>query len=53
MQGVYPQLAAKAGATPLPTVLPAAGEGHCGFSDEQTVAALKVLANKAEETPAP
>ena len=53
MQGVYPQLAAKAGATPLPTVLPSAGEGHCGFSDEQTVAALKAVADKADAASAP
>lgn len=44
MQAIYPRLAAQAGATPPPTVLPAVGEGHCGFSDEQTIAALKAAA---------
>lgn len=44
MQERYPQLAAHAGATPLPRVLPAAGTGHCGFSGEQVVAALKAAA---------
>jgi len=43
MQTVYPQLAAHAGARPLPRVLPAAGEGHCGFSEEQVVDALKAI----------
>lgn len=47
MQALYPRLAAQAGATPSPTVLPAAGEGHCGFSDEQTLAALKTVARLA------
>ncbi|MDE4740167.1 hypothetical protein, partial [Klebsiella pneumoniae] len=32
MQTVYPQTAARAGARPLPQVLPRVGEGHCGFS---------------------
>lgn len=41
MQTVYPQLAAHAGARPLPRVLPAAGEGHCGFSEADVVEALK------------
>lgn len=52
MQGVYPQLASRAGAMPPPVVLPPAGEGHCGFSDDQTVAALKALAGKADAAPA-
>ncbi|WMJ71410.1 hypothetical protein [Stenotrophomonas sp. 24(2023)] len=41
---VYPQLAAAAGATPAPRRLPSAGEGHCGFSSEQVVAALQAVA---------
>ena len=41
MQAVYPQLAERAGARPLPQVLPAAGEGHCGFSEADVVEALK------------
>lgn len=44
MQTVYPQLAEHAGATPLPRVLPAVGEGHCGFADSQVVEALKAAA---------
>ncbi|WP_447945792.1 alpha/beta hydrolase [Stenotrophomonas indicatrix] len=44
MQTVYPQLAERAGATPLPRVLPAVGEGHCGFTDSQVVEALKAAA---------
>ncbi|MHC1652387.1 alpha/beta hydrolase family protein [Stenotrophomonas maltophilia] len=43
MQALYPQLAARAGARPLPRVLPAAGEGHCGFSDTQVIDALKAV----------
>ncbi|HDS1578676.1 TPA: hypothetical protein QEL15_000707 [Stenotrophomonas maltophilia] len=43
MQAVYPQLAAHAGARPLPKVLPAVGEGHCGFSEAEVVAALKAV----------
>ncbi len=41
MQAVYPQLAERAGAAPLPHVLPAVGEGHCGFTDSQVVEALR------------
>ncbi|HEL5399983.1 TPA: hypothetical protein UOJ25_000048 [Stenotrophomonas maltophilia] len=43
MQTVYPQLAARAGARPLPRVLPPVGDGHCGFSDAQVVEALKAV----------
>lgn len=43
MQAVYQQLAAHAGARPLPQVLPAVGEGHCGFSEAQVVDALKAV----------
>ena len=43
MQAVYTQLAAQAGAHPLPQVLPAVGEGHCGFSEAQVVEALKAV----------
>jgi hypothetical protein len=43
MQTVYPQLAARAGAHPLPRVLPPVGEGHCGFSEAQVVDALKAI----------
>ncbi|PTA70139.1 MULTISPECIES: hypothetical protein [unclassified Stenotrophomonas] len=43
MQTLYPQLAKSAGAAPLPQVLPAVGEGHCGFSDAQVVEALKAV----------
>jgi len=43
MQTVYPQLAARAGARPLPRVLPPVGEGHCGFSGAQVVDALKAV----------
>lgn len=43
MQALYPQLATRVGATPLPQVLPAVGEGHCGFSDAQVVEALKAV----------
>lgn len=43
MQTVYPQLAARAGARPLPRVLPPAGDGHCGFSGAQVVEALKAV----------
>lgn len=39
---VYPALAAKAGADPLPTVLARAGEGHCGFSDDEVLGAILV-----------
>lgn len=53
MQTIYPRLAAHAGATPAPTVLPAAGAGHCGFSDAETLAALKTLADQVAATPAP
>lgn len=41
MQTAYPLLAARAGAHPLPRVLPAAGEGHCGFPEAQVAEALK------------
>ncbi|EMR0462418.1 hypothetical protein JY412_09305 [Stenotrophomonas maltophilia] len=41
MQTVYPQTAARAGARPLPQVLPPVGEGHCGFSGAQIIEALK------------
>lgn len=44
MQAVYPQLAERAGATSLLRVLPAVGEGHCGFVDSQVVEALKAAA---------
>ncbi|MNJ04275.1 hypothetical protein D3C73_1649510 [compost metagenome] len=44
MQTVYPHLAKRAGATPLPRVLPPVGEGHCGFTDSQVVEALKATA---------
>ncbi|SMR69766.1 Phospholipase/Carboxylesterase [Stenotrophomonas lactitubi] len=44
MQAVYPQLAERAGATPSPRVLPAVGEGHCGFADSQVIEALKAAA---------
>lgn len=47
MQALYPRLAMQAGAAPSPRVLPEVGEGHCGFSDEQTLAALKALTVKA------
>lgn len=53
LQAIYPRLAAQAGATPAPTVLPAAGAGHCGFSDAETLAALKTLADQVAATPAP
>lgn len=43
MQAVYPQMAAWAGARPLPRVLPPVGEGHCGFSEAQVVDALKAV----------
>ena len=43
MRTVYPQLAARAGAHPLPRVLPPVGEGHCGFSEAQVVDALKAI----------
>ncbi|HEL2977529.1 TPA: hypothetical protein UMB92_000342 [Stenotrophomonas maltophilia] len=43
MQTVYPQLAARAGANPLPRVLPPAGEGHCGFSEALVVEALQTV----------
>lgn len=43
MQTLYPQLATRAGAAPLPQVLPAVGEGHCRFSDAQVVEALKAV----------
>jgi len=43
MQAVYPQMAAQAGARPLPRVLPPVGEGHCGFSEAQVVDALKAV----------
>jgi pimeloyl-ACP methyl ester carboxylesterase len=43
MQAVYPQMAARAGARPLPRVLPPVGEGHCGFSEAQVVDALKAI----------
>ncbi|WP_414611322.1 alpha/beta hydrolase family protein [Stenotrophomonas pavanii] len=43
MQTVYPQLAARAGARPLPRVLPPVGEGHCGFSGAQVVDALRAV----------
>ncbi|MDV9042994.1 hypothetical protein [Stenotrophomonas sp. RAC2] len=43
MQAVYPQMAARAGARPLPRVLPPVGEGHCGFSEAQVVDALKAV----------
>lgn len=43
MQAVYPQMAARAGARPLPRVLPPVGEGHCGFSGSQIVDALKTV----------
>lgn len=43
MQTVYPQLAVRAGARPLPRVLPPVGEGHCGFSGAQVVDALKAV----------
>ncbi len=43
MQAVYPQMAAQAGARPLPRVLPPVGEGHCGFSEAQVVDALKAI----------
>ena len=43
MQTVYPQLAARAGARPLPRVLPPVGDGHCGFSGAQVVEALKAV----------
>lgn len=41
MQTVYPQLARRAGATPLLRVLPVVGEGHCSFTDSQVVEALR------------
>lgn len=47
MQSVYPQLAARAGAKPQPEVLPATGEGHCAFSQEQIVGALKAVSQMA------
>lgn len=43
MQAVYPQMAARAGARPVPRVLPPVGEGHCGFSEAQVVDALKAI----------
>ncbi|HCT27554.1 MAG TPA: hypothetical protein DIW85_15260 [Stenotrophomonas sp.] len=43
MQTVYPALAARAGAQPLPRVLAPVGEGHCGFSEAQVVDALKAV----------
>jgi hypothetical protein len=43
MQAVYPQMAARAGARPLPRVLRPVGEGHCGFSGSQIVDALKTV----------
>lgn len=43
MQAVYPQMAARAGARPQPRVLPPVGEGHCGFSGAQVIAALKTV----------
>ena len=46
MQKAYPELAARAGAKPLPQVLPAAGEGHCGFSGTQVVDALRAAARR-------
>lgn len=42
-EGVYTALAARAGATPPPTVLPRAGEGHCGFAESDVVGALQVV----------
>ncbi len=43
MQAVYPQLATRAGATARLRQLPAAGEGHCGFSDAQVLQALQTV----------
>ena len=42
-QSVYPALAATAGHADKVTVLPPAGEGHCGFSPEQIDEAFDVL----------
>ncbi|MET4615845.1 pimeloyl-ACP methyl ester carboxylesterase [Stenotrophomonas sp. 2619] len=42
-EGVYTALAARAGATPPPTVLPRAGEGHCGFAESDVVRALQAV----------
>lgn len=53
MQAIYPQLAKQAGATSVPTLLPAAGEGHCGFSDAQTLAALKTVVGLAPAASVP
>ncbi len=40
---VYPALAVKAGASPLPRVLPRTGEGHCDFSPDEVVEAVSIL----------
>ena len=40
---IYPALAAKAGRAANVAVLPPAGDGHCGFSPEQTAAAFAAL----------
>lgn len=43
-EGIYPQLAAAADAPQRPQLLPAVGEGHCGFTPDQVVDALKTVA---------
>jgi pimeloyl-ACP methyl ester carboxylesterase len=40
---IYPRLAAKSGRASNVVVLPSAGEGHCGFSPEQTATAFATL----------
>jgi pimeloyl-ACP methyl ester carboxylesterase len=44
---IYPALMEKAGSTRYLTVLPAAGEGHCGFSPAQISEAFDALTRQA------
>lgn len=53
MQAVYPRLAAQASARPPPQLLPAAGEGHCGFSPAQVIDALKAVRMSAGDVSRP
>lgn len=46
---IYPALAARAGATPPPTTLPATGEGHCDFTPGQVVEAVSTQSRWAKE----
>lgn len=44
---VYPALAAKAGASPAPRVLPRTGDGHCAFTPDEVVAAVVMQSQAA------